>query len=141
MNYPEHWWELLARLVAAAICGGILGLDREWRDKPAGLRTNMIVAIGSAVFTLIALRIYDAVAGGSQGADPIRLVSGIVTGIGFLGAGAIMRTGGEVEGLTTAASVWLVGAIGVACGLAYFDLAAMSVVLGIIVLTVLGRFT
>lgn len=142
-DYPNEWWDLLLRMVAAAVCGAILGIDREWREKPAGLRTNMIVAIGACAFTVVALRVYESISGTNHNTDPLRVVEGVVGGIGFLGAGAIIRARGEahVEGLTTAASVWMVGALGVACGLAYYDIAAVTTVMGIIVLTLIGWLT
>jgi putative Mg2+ transporter-C (MgtC) family protein len=103
--------ELAQRLVTAAILGGILGFERELRQKSAGLRTNMLIAIGSALFTLMSYELAEA-----TGADPTRIAAQIVTGIGFLGAGAIMRTEGGVQGLTTAATVWVNAAVGRAAG-------------------------
>lgn len=138
----EHWI-MAGRLVLAAICGGIIGWEREWRKKPAGLRTHMLVAVGSASFTLGAVRFVESSPGGANSLDldPTRVVQGIVGGIGFLGAGAIVRSRGSVEGLTTAAGVWVMGAIGVACGLGYYALAIETTILTIFIVAGLGLFT
>ena len=103
--------ELIQRLLLAAALGGMLGLEREWRHKDAGLRTNILIAIGSAVFTLMSIELTDAKTG-----DTTRIAAQIVSGIGFLGAGAIIRTNAGIQGLTTAATIWVNAAIGVAAG-------------------------
>ncbi len=122
--------DLLLRLGAAVLVGGIIGLDRELRGKPAGLRTVALVALGSAVFVLAALSAPDS----SISIAPV--IQGIVTGIGFLGAGSIVRAQTEegITGLTTAASVWLAAAVGVACGLAQWPLVAAAGGFGVVVL-------
>ena len=124
--------ELVQRLLTAALLGGVLGLEREIRHKEAGLRTNILIAIGSALFTLMSYEL----AGEVPGADPGRVAAQIVTGIGFLGAGAIIRTNGGIQGLTTAATVWVNAAIGVAAGGGEFHLAfiATIVTLGVLAL-------
>jgi putative Mg2+ transporter-C (MgtC) family protein len=124
--------ELVQRLLTAALLGGALGLEREIRHKEAGLRTNILIAIGSALFTLMSYEL----AGDVPGADPGRVAAQIVTGIGFLGAGAIIRTNGGIQGLTTAATVWVNAAIGVAAGGGEFHLAfiATIVTLGVLAL-------
>ena len=104
--------EVITRLLMAAGIGAVLGLEREWRMKTAGLRTNILIAVGSAIFTMMSR---DLVAG-LPGADPSRIAAQIVTGIGFLGAGAILRTDSGVHGLTTAATVWVNAALGIAVG-------------------------
>ena len=103
------WWEAGLRLLLASVLGGVVGWQRESADKPAGFRTHIIVCLGAALFTLV-----SAVGFFGSGADPARVASNIVVGIGFLGAGTIWRTGGSVQGLTTAASLWTVAAIGTA---------------------------
>lgn len=125
--------DVFYRLGAAVLTGALIGFDREIRDKPAGLRTLTLVSLGSAVFTLTALE--------SGAVDSTsRVIQGIVTGVGFLGAGTIIRgkTEASVRGLTTAASVWLAAAIGVACGLASWALVVVASVLGLIVLALEG---
>ena len=125
--------DVFFRLGAAVLSGAIIGFDREIRDKPAGLRTLTLVSLGSAVFVLTAL---DS---GAVDASS-RVIQGIVTGVGFLGAGTIIRGATEqsVRGLTTAASVWLAAAIGIACGLAYWPLVLIASVFGLLVLALEG---
>jgi putative Mg2+ transporter-C (MgtC) family protein len=118
--------ELLGRLVAAAVLGAAIGLERESRDQPAGLRTHLLVSVGAALFTLVSAYAFSefrrpAPGGGLQTAvDPTRIAAQIVTGIGFLGAGAIIRQGLSVRGLTTAAALWISAAIGMASGAGYY---------------------
>jgi putative Mg2+ transporter-C (MgtC) family protein len=113
--------ELIERLCLAALLGAILGFEREWRQKNAGLKTNILIAMGSALFTLMSIDLSV-----SSGGDPTRVAAQIVTGIGFLGAGAIMRTGAGIRGLTTAAMIWVNAAIGVACGGGEYRLAIIA---------------
>jgi putative Mg2+ transporter-C (MgtC) family protein len=122
--------ELLGRLALAALLGGIIGAERELADQPAGLRTHILLTIGSCLFTLI-----SAYGFGDQ-SDPSRLAAQIVTGIGFLGGGAILRHGLNVRGLTTAASIWATCSLGVAVGVGRYLLAAGATVL--IVITLVG---
>jgi putative Mg2+ transporter-C (MgtC) family protein len=124
--------DLIQRLLLAALLGGVIGLEREWRNKDAGLRTNILIAIGSAVFTLMSIELTDARTG-----DTSRVAAQIVTGIGFLGAGAIMRTDAGIQGLTTAATIWVNAAIGVAAGGGEFHLAVITTVITLGVLLVL----
>jgi putative Mg2+ transporter-C (MgtC) family protein len=119
--YPLPDAELIRRLLTAAVLGAVLGFEREIRQKAAGLRTNTLIAIGSALFTVMS---YELAADGQ--ADPGRVAAQIVTGIGFLGAGAIMRTGSGVQGLTTAATVWVNAAVGVAAGGGEYHLAFIA---------------
>ena len=131
MTPPLSYAELIQRLLLAALLGALLGFERELRQKSAGLRTNTLIAIGSALFTLMSYELADA-----AGADPSRVAAQIVTGIGFLGAGAIMRTDGGVHGLTTAATIWVNAAVGVAAGGGEYHLAfiATGVTLGVLLL-------
>jgi putative Mg2+ transporter-C (MgtC) family protein len=115
--------ELLGRLALAALLGGVIGAERELADQPAGLRTHILLTIGSCLFTLI-----SAYGFGDQ-SDPSRLAAQIVTGIGFLGGGAILRHGLNVRGLTTAASIWATCSLGVAVGVGRYLLAAGATVL------------
>jgi putative Mg2+ transporter-C (MgtC) family protein len=132
---------LVPRLVAAVLLGAVLGFERERADKPAGLRTHMMVSLGSAAFTILGFSVHSTPEEESLGFDPSRIVQGIIGGLGFLGAGSIMKSRhpGEasVSGLTTAASVWLVGAIGVACGMGAYAAAVVTSVLalGILILS------
>jgi putative Mg2+ transporter-C (MgtC) family protein len=123
--------ELLQRLLLAAVLGGALGLEREWRNKDAGLRTNMLIAIGAALFTLMSIEL-------SEGrGDPARLAAQVVTGIGFLGAGAIMRTDAGIQGLTTAATIWVNAAVGVAAGGGEYHLAVIATAVTLVTLLML----
>ena len=106
----SHDLELLARLLLAAVLGGAIGAERELNDQPAGLRTHMLLTIGACLFTLISAY------GFGGGTDPSRIAAQIVTGIGFLGGGAIVRHGLTVKGVTTAASIWATASVGVAIG-------------------------
>jgi len=123
--------ELTQRLLLAALLGAALGIEREWRHKDAGLRTNILIAIGSALFTMMSIELT-----GSQG-DPSRVAAQIVTGIGFLGGGAIIRTRGGVQGLTTAAAIWVNAAIGVAAGGGQSHLAVIATIVTLIALLLL----
>jgi putative Mg2+ transporter-C (MgtC) family protein len=116
-------WDAFLRLLAAGGLGAVIGFERELRDREAGVRTHLLVALGSALFTIVsAYGFHEFLAGGGNivRADPSRIAAQIVTGIGFLGAGAIIREGLSVRGLTTAATLWVVAAIGMACGAGYY---------------------
>lgn len=126
------------RLLVAAILGGLVGMDRETAGKPAGLRTNMLICVGSALLTMISVaiaRTWDPP--GPALADPGRVAAQIVSGIGFLGAGTILRTKADVRGLTTAASIWVVAAIGMAVGVGGYFLAVATTLLVLITLIAL----
>jgi putative Mg2+ transporter-C (MgtC) family protein len=120
--------EVALRLGFAVMFGLLLGLDREIRGHDAGVRTHMLVALGAAVMTIIAFELYDALRARHQdtNGDPLRVIEGVVTAVGFLGGGAIIRGSGEVQGLTTAANIWLCGAVGLACGAGHYVLAAIT---------------
>jgi putative Mg2+ transporter-C (MgtC) family protein len=123
------WPEALLRVVVAAALGGAVGLERELRDREAGFRTHMLVSVGSALFTIVsayAFRDFLVEGGAVVRADPTRIAAQIVTGIGFLGAGAIIRQGLSVRGLTTAATLWVVAAIGMAVGAGYYGGAVIT---------------
>lgn len=136
---------LLLRLLASAICTGAIGWERERAGKSAGLRTHMLVGIGAALFVALTEAIVDRAAAEGAGVarpDPLRAIDAVATGIGFLGGGIIFVNAKQdrVRGLTTAASVWTASAVGVACGLGRYTLAAGATVLSLIVLHALGRF-
>jgi putative Mg2+ transporter-C (MgtC) family protein len=133
---PELGWDdVTLRLVVAAVLGGAIGLERELREREAGLRTHLLVSVGAAVFTLVsAYGFRDFRYGFDTGItmDPTRIAAQIVTGIGFLGAGAIIRQGLSVRGLTTAATLWVVAAIGMAAGAGYYSAATVATVVVLI---------
>lgn len=124
---------VMVRLLLAALLGGIVGYEREHKGKAAGLRTHMLVAMGAALFVLVPER------GGMDIADMSRVIQGVVAGVGFLGAGAIIKRHSEeqVQGLTTAAGIWMTAAIGVACGLGREAVALLATLLAIVILVML----
>ena len=129
---PDAYGTLILRLVVAFVLGGLMGLEREWHHRPAGLRTHILVCVASALFGIISAA---AVTGVSIGeGDPSRVAASVVSGIGFLGAGTIMRYGNVVRGLTTAASLWMVAAIGLSCGVGWYAPAVFTTVIGILTL-------
>ena len=119
-------YEVLMRLIVAAVAGGLIGLEREALHKPAGIRTHMLVSLGAALFVLATLSIIPDEVG--------RIIAGIATGIGFLGAGTIFRSKDSVKGLTTAASIWTVAAIGLTVGSGQYVLAIAATILVVIIL-------
>jgi putative Mg2+ transporter-C (MgtC) family protein len=126
------WTELLLRIGLAAVLGGAIGLERELREREAGLRTHMLVSVGAALFTLVSAYAWTDWRFSTESGivfDPTRIAAQVVTGIGFLGAGAIIRQGLSVRGLTTAATLWVVAAIGMATGAGYYAAAAITTVL------------
>jgi len=131
-------WELILRVLAAAGLTGVIGLERQIHGRPAGLRTHVLVGIGAALVMVggeAVVRVVAARAGVQI--DPGRIAAGVITGIGFLGAGTIIRVGDWVRGLTTAASIWFVAALGIVCGQGLYDLAIGGTAIGLIVLTAL----
>ena len=121
-----EYTEVLLRLVLAVIAGGLIGLEREVVHKPAGIRTHMLVSLGSALFVLVTIETLPN--------EAARIIAGIATGVGFLGAGTIFRSKSEVHGLTTAASIWAVSAVGLAIGFGHYLMTIIAVVLILIVL-------
>jgi putative Mg2+ transporter-C (MgtC) family protein len=132
--------DALMRLVIAVIFGGLVGFDRELRNKPAGLRTHILISLAAALFTLITFELHAEIAeeAGSANSDPIRIIEAVTAGVAFLAAGAIIQSRGSVHGLTTGANMWLAAALGVASGAGYYLLATLGTVLALIVLIVLG---
>jgi putative Mg2+ transporter-C (MgtC) family protein len=129
------FWDDIGRIGAAGLLGGAIGFEREWKGHWAGLRTHMMVSIGCAIFVLGGLD-----AAGDQRESVTRVIQGIASGIGFLGAGTILKLDQkqEIKGLTTASSIWLAAALGTAAGLAEYKLAVASVIISLFILGVLG---
>jgi putative Mg2+ transporter-C (MgtC) family protein len=123
--------DLIPMLVSTGL-GTLVGLERYAGGKPAGLRTHVLVCLGSTMFVLTATHAWETI--GGPNLDPTRVIHGVVTGVGFLGAGAILQHRGNVFGLTTAASIWMVAAIGVAVGVRAYALGVMGAVLALIIL-------
>ena len=133
---PQHI--IAIRLLIAGILGAMIGFEREMNTAEAGLRTHILVAIAAALFTILAFEIFHTIdtAGGTP-ADPIRAVEAVTAGIAFLGAGAIFKSGGSVQGITTGAGMWLAGAVGVATALGYYLIAFGVALLAVLVLAAL----
>lgn len=142
VNFVEFFDALQVRiffqLLLAIILGGALGLEREYHRKEAGLRTYALVTLGSALFTIVAFETFKALSG-TPGVsfDPSRIIQAVAVGIGFIGAGIIIYRRFHVEGLTTAAGLWITGAIGVALGAQFYGAAILTTLLAIVVLAIL----
>jgi len=133
---PQHI--IAIRLLIAAVLGAMIGFEREWHTAEAGLRTHILIAVAAALFTILAFEIFHTIGpdSGSR-ADPIRAVEAVTAGIAFLGAGAIFKGRGNVQGLTTGAGMWLAGAVGVATALGYYLIAFGVALLAVLVLAAL----
>jgi putative Mg2+ transporter-C (MgtC) family protein len=133
-------WEVLLRVLLAGVLGAAVGFDRERTDKPAGLRTHMLVSMGSALFAGIGVLIVDQATGDEAVVrlDILRVVAAVATGVGFLGGGAILRGDHRVRGLTTAAGIWVNAGIGLAAGLGQIILAVGATVFAVIIVAALG---
>ncbi|GGK18522.1 MgtC/SapB family protein [Salinarimonas ramus] len=131
-------WDVTIRLAAAALGGMLLGLDRELRGRATGLRTHGMVSLSSCVITISAFLVYEqAIATGDQvTVDPLRAIQGLAQAIGFIAAGAIFVSKGDVRNLTSAANLWLAAAFGIALGAGQYTLAAVAVVFGVIMMSV-----
>jgi len=134
---PE--WELVIRLLAALLLGAIIGWERESKNRPAGLRTHILVCLAAATFAIVALELMNWAVRQGAPADPIRAIEAVTAGVAFLAAGTIIQSRGQVSGLTTGAGLWLAGAIGVACGTGLYSIAVLVAVMAFIVLAVLQR--
>jgi putative Mg2+ transporter-C (MgtC) family protein len=129
---------VLVRIVLAVVLGGIIGLEREKKGRSAGLRTHILVCTGSSLIMLVSLYIFE-IYQGKVAVDPSRIAAGVVTGIGFLGAGTIMASNEGVRGLTTAASIWVSSAIGLAVGCGFFSAAVIGTTVTFVTLAFLKR--
>ena len=127
---------MVARILFAAVLGALIGLERDIRGRSAGLRTNILVSVGSSVFMLLSIGIAERyAASGAIDADPTRIAAQIITGIGFLGAGAIIRDGLTIKGLTTAATLWVAASIGMSAGAGFYNLAFVITIIALIALS------
>ena len=136
---PQHI--IAIRLLIAAVLGALIGLEREVNTAEAGLRTHILVAVAAALFTILTFEIFHTIEDveGAQ-SDPIRAIEAVTAGIAFLGAGAIFRSGANVQGLTTGAGMWLAGAVGLATALGYYLIALGVALLAVLVLAALRAF-
>lgn len=142
-NVSQETWDLVIRILVAALFGGVLGMERDIHGRGAGLRTHLLVSAGAALFMILSIRIaaleIAVPAEMTRVADPGRIAAQIVTGIGFLGAGVILREGFTVRGLTTAACLWVAAAIGMACGIELYLIASITTLLALFALVLLRR--
>ena len=137
-SYPFPLWEGLLRVSLAMLLGALIGLERERRRQPAGFRTHTVLAVGSALICIVSL-FMPSVYGSGLNVDPSRIASQVVSGIGFLGAGAILRMGVSVKGLTTAASLWTTAGIGLAVGAGMYVLSVFSTLILLLVLSLMSK--
>lgn len=131
------FWEICLRLLCAMVVGLVIGTEREYTNRPAGMRTHILVAVGACVVSITGQLLFNEYHNLGAFPDPARLSAQVVTGVGFLGAGTIMREGATVKGLTTAASVWTVACLGIATGYGYYAVAAAGLIFAFITLTIL----
>jgi putative Mg2+ transporter-C (MgtC) family protein len=132
---------ILSRMLWAIGLGAVIGIDREYLNRPAGLRTNVLVSLAAATFTVLTLELMrhaDLQSAGETTSDPLRIIEAVTAGVAFLAAGSIIMSGGKVHGLTTGAGLWLAGAVGTACGIGAYSIAILATVLGFLVLVLLG---
>lgn len=127
-------------ILYAAAFGSLIGLERELHGQPAGLRTHMILAVGASLAAILSISYSQFISSPNLPSDPGRIVAQVVSGVGFLGAGAIMKLGVTVKGLTTASSLWTTAIVGIACGSEYYELAGFTTVVVLVILTVINYF-
>jgi len=123
--FREFEWSMFVPMLVAVVLGGLVGAEREVSGKAAGLRTNILICMGAALFTFLALNLQ---------ADAAKMLAGVISGVGFIGAGAVLRDRGGIHGITTAATIWLVTGIGVACGMRLYAMAIGITILTLVVL-------
>jgi len=126
---------ILLRLLLASVCGAIIGFEREIRDKAAGFRTHILVCLGACIFGILGIELIEI----RLGVDILRLAQGLLMGIGFLGAGVIFKEGDSIKGLTTAAGIWVMGAVGFAIGVGSYVLALVATVFALLTMAFFGR--
>lgn len=133
-------FDIYTGVLCAAAFGSLIGLEREVHGQPAGLRTHMILAVGAALAAILSISYAQFLSNPNMPSDPGRIVAQVVSGVGFLGAGAIMKLGVTVKGLTTASSLWTTAIVGIACGSEYYELAGFTTVVVLVILTVINYF-
>lgn len=130
--------DILLRLSTAAFFGGLIGFEREWHGKEAGVRTYALVCLGSALIMIVSIQIFESYRALTE-VDPSRIAAQVVSGVGFLGAGAIMRNPKEIKGLTTAAGIWTASGIGLACGLGHYKPAFLTTFVALVILILFSK--
>lgn len=131
---------IMIRLTVSAVLGGLIGLEREMHGHEAGLRTHILVCVGSCLIMLTSMHIFDIYKDVATNIDPSRIAAGVVTGIGFIGAGAIIRYGMSIKGLTTAASLWITSAVGLSMGCGFYEAGFFACVISLITLLFLRSY-
>lgn len=140
-SFSELMTFFLPKVFFAVICGGLIGLEREFKNKPAGIKTNILICMGAAIYTGVSVLISSANTGsGGQYGDPARIAAQIVSGIGFLGGGTIIQSRGTILGLTTAATIWVVAALGVCIGIGHWDIALGCSIMVVLILVLTSVF-
>ncbi len=132
-------WEIILRLVISVILGGVIGFERERHNRPAGFRTHILVCSGSALLMMVSAYGFTGHLGADYHPDPSRIAAGVVTGIGFIGAGTILQQRGSIRGLTTAATIWVVSGVGLAVGIGFYLASAVTTALALTSLLTLRR--
>lgn len=130
-------WEICLRMGLAVLFGGLIGWEREVKNKPAGLKTHILVSLGACSFALVTLSFFESLQPKAN-ADPIRTIDGIIGGIGFLGAGAILQSKGSVRGITTAATIWMAGALGLSAGTGFYIVGGLTMAFALAILLGIG---
>jgi putative Mg2+ transporter-C (MgtC) family protein len=138
--FSKEIWDMIGRLLLAALLGGVIGVERDLHGRAAGLRTHILVSMGAGVFTLLSIYLSGSQPGAIRVGDPARVAAQIVTGIGFLGAGVIIREGMTIRGLTTAACLWSAAGIGMAAGAGYPLVACVATLIALFSLVILKYF-
>ena len=144
--HPSNWTYLqlvmffAPKVLLSVVCGGLIGLERELKNKPAGIKTNILICMGSAIYTAMSVLIASSLSEQGHYGDPSRISAQIVSGIGFLGGGAIIQARGTIVGLTTAATIWVVAALGIAIGIGYEDVAVALSVMTVLILVGVSYF-
>jgi len=139
-SYVQLFQFFAPKVLLSIICGGLIGLERELKNKPAGIKTNILICMGSAIYTAMSMLISLALSEKGHYGDPARVSAQIVSGIGFLGGGAIVQSRGTIQGLTTAATIWVVAALGIAIGLGYHDVAVVLALMVVLMLVGVSWF-
>lgn len=134
----EILWYYIPKILIATLCGGLVGLEREMKHKVAGMKTNIMICVGSAIFAATALMIYEVLPEGHG--EPTKIIAGILSGIGFLGAGAIFRSHERIRGLTSAALIWVLSAIGIMIATGAYTVSIILTIGLIVMMVVFGKF-
>lgn len=140
MNFSELMSFFIPKMCFAILCGGLVGLERELKNKPAGIKTNILICLGAALYTSVSVLVSSSLAAHGHYGDPGRVAAQIVSGIGFIGGGTVIQTKGTIIGITTAATIWVVAALGICIGLGYGSIALVCAIIVIFILVGASAF-